>query len=212
MKNRNISFLIFLLLISGQLFSQSVFPGKSTIKKTDYFGLVLNQTIPEKQLAEYWENYLDTFGKAKGRRGVVTVDKASILRLSSKPVEIVSEVSSPNKGQSQVFIAVSVEGKFIENYNGQTYNVVESILKDFAENATAKNEVKIADDLFTEAEKNHEKLVKKNEDAKKEMDKAEKRIKELQNEIEQNNKEIENSLTDLKNKQRALEVQKSKIR
>ncbi|PWJ58196.1 hypothetical protein CLV98_10454 [Dyadobacter jejuensis] len=210
---RNITLFLSLMVLMafGQLKAQSVYPGKKNINKTEYLGLLLNQSISEKQLTEYWTEYLSKFGKAKEKRGVVTVEKASIPQISANPVTILSEVSSPTKGQSQVFLALKVDGQYIQQYSGANYTSTESILKDFADKAAVMNEVQVADDAFSETEKKHKKLIKDGEDLTKDIEKAEKKLAELREELNKNRSEIEMSLTDLQNKQKALELQKSRL-
>src|SRR4051812_20594609 len=118
MKISFISAVIVTLLLGAviRLQAQTVFPGKQTIEKTEYLGLILNQKIPEKFLADYWQTYLGRFGKVKSHRSVYTIGKASLPTISSGPVEVTSEVSS-KKDQSQVFIALNVGGQYIANYS-----------------------------------------------------------------------------------------------
>ncbi|WP_025762293.1 hypothetical protein [Dyadobacter tibetensis] len=198
-------------LVITQLSAQTIYPGKKNIDKTDYFGLFLNQNIPEKQLIKYWEVYLGQYGKVKEKRGVVRIERASVPQLSANPVLILSEISSPSKGQSQLFMTFAVDGRFIESYSGNTYTTAESILKEFASRAAAKNEVQLADDAFSDSEKTHKKLIREGEDLAKDIERMEKKLSELRQSLERNRSEIELSITDLQNKQKALEMQKGRL-
>ena len=190
--------------------AQTVFPGKQTIEKIEYLGLILNQNIPDKYLGKYWESYLSKAGKVKIRRSVYTIDKASLPTISSGPVQITSEVSS-KKDQSQVFIALNVGGQYITNYSDETYKNAEAILKEFSDYAAVLEEVRIADEQFTNAEKGYQKLLKDNENTAKEIERTDKKLIELRDELEKKKVEASNSLIDLQNKQRALELVKSKV-
>ena len=206
-------FIVSLLIISITTLStqaQTVFPGKQTIDKTEYLGLILNQNIPDKYLSKYWESYLSKAGKVKSKRSVYTIDKASLPGISSGPVQVTSEVSS-KKDQSQVFMALSVGGQYVTNYSDETYKNAESILKEFSDYAAVLEEVRIADDQFTAAEKGYQKLLKENENTAKEIEKTDKKLIDLRGELEKKKVEASNSLIDLQNKQKALELVKSKV-
>ena len=203
-------FVIILSTISYSLHAQTVFPGKQTIDKKEYMGLILSNTISEKYLSDYWENYLAKFGKVKGKRGVYTIGKASIPSVSSNPVQVTSEVSSVKK-QAQVFMALYVDGTYVANYNDQTYKAAESVLKDFSDYAGKREDVRVADEAFTAAEKSHQKIQSKMEDNAREIERTEKKLIELRSELEKGKVDSQNSIVDLQNKQKALESVKSKL-
>ena len=190
--------------------AQTIFPGKQTIEKTEYLGLILNQNIADKYLSKYWESYLSRAGKVKSRRSVYTIDKASLPMISSGPVQVTSEVSS-KKDQSQVFLALNVGGQYITNYSDETYKNAESILKEFSDYATVLEEVRVADEQFTEAEKGYQKLLKDNENTAREIEKTDKKLNELRSELEKKKADASNALRDLQNKQKALELVKAKV-
>jgi hypothetical protein len=190
--------------------AQSVFPGKQTIDKTEYLGLILNQNVPEKYLSKYWEKYLEKYGKVKSRRSTYSIEKASLPTISSGPVQITSEVSS-KKDQSQVFLALNVGGQYIANYSDDTYKNAESVLKEFSDYAAGQEELRIADETFTSAEKSYQKLLKENENTAREIEKTDKKLAELKSELEKKKAEASTSLIDLQNKQKAFELVKSKV-
>ena len=206
----SVLFAMILSTISYSLHAQTVFPGKQTIDKKEYLGLVLSNTISEKYLSDYWESYLAKFGKVKGKRGVYTIEKASIPSVSSNPVQVTSEVSSVKK-QAQVFMALYVDGTYVANYNDQTYKAAESVLKDFSDYAGKREDVRVADETFTIAEKSHQKIQSKMEDNAKEIERTEKKLIELRSELEKGKVDSQNSIVDLQNKQKALEIVKSKL-
>jgi hypothetical protein len=208
----SIKFVLIIMLLNGtalHLQAQTVFPGKQTIDKTEYLGLILNQKIPEKFLADYWETYLGRFGKVKSKRSTYSIAKASLPAISASPVTITSEVSS-KKDLSQVFIALNVGGQYIANQSDDTYKNAEAILKSFSDYADRQEESRVANEAFTSAEKGYQKLLKENENAVKEIEKAEKKLVELRLALEQKKLEAINSLIDLQNKQKALDLAKNK--
>lgn len=209
----SISSIFFLMLIgisSSSLQAQTVFPGNKTIDKKEYQGLILSHSIPDKYLSGYWESYLDKYGKVKGKRGVYTIEQASVPSVSANPVQVTSQVSSEKK-QTQVFLALYVDGTYVANYNDQTYKAAESVLKEFSDYANKREDVRLADDAFTVAEKSHQKLQRNIEDNTKEIEKTEKKLIELRTEVEKGKVDSERSVLDLQNKQKALEAVKSKI-
>ncbi len=198
------------VLVSFSLHAQTVSPGKQTIDKTEYLGLNLNQNIPEKYLSNYWASYLEKFGKVKGKRSVYTIEKASIPSVSTGPVQVISQVSS-SKDQSQVFMALNVGGQYIANYSDETYKNAETVLKDFSSYAGLREEIRVADESFTTAEKSYQKLTKENDNMAKDIEKTEKKLAELRSELVKKKQEADNSLVDLQNKQKALEIVKGRL-
>jgi chromosome segregation ATPase len=195
--------------VSVSLQAQSIFPGKQTIDKTEYLGLTLNQNIPDKQINNYWKSYIEKYGKVKNKKSVYTISKASIPSISNSPIDITSEVTS-KKEQSQVFLALNVDGQYITNYTDQTYQKAEAILKEFSEYASKQEEVRVADESFSSSEKSYQKLQKENENLVKDIEKTEKKITELRSELEKKRAEADNALIDLQNKQKALELVKTR--
>ncbi|WP_221393388.1 hypothetical protein [Dyadobacter sp. NIV53] len=203
-------FVIILNVVPCSLHAQTVFPGKQTIDKKEYLGLILSNAISEKYLSDYWESYISKFGKVKGKRGIYTIEKASIPPVSPNPIQLTSEVSSLKK-QAQVFMALYVDGNYVANSSDQTYKAAESVLKDFSDYASKHEDVRVADEAFTTAEKSHQKLQSKMEDNTKEIERTEKKLNELRLEMEKGKVDSQNSILDLQNKQKALEAVKSKL-
>lgn len=204
-------FAVILSLTAFSLQAQSVSPGKQTIDKQEYFGLNLNQNISEKYLSKYWESYLDKFGKVKSKRGVYTIEKASVPSVSSAPVQLTSQINS-GKDLSQVFLALYVNGQYVTNASDDSYKSAETILKDFADYASVREEARVADEIFVSSEKSYQKQTKENDNTAKEIEKAEKKLTELRAELERKKLEAGNSLIDLQNKQKALEVAKGRVK
>lgn len=209
-----ITYLFVIILTSAfslHTYGQSVFPAKQTIDKKEFLGLALSNSVPEKYLSNYWETYLDKFGKVKGKRGVYTIEKAGMLSVSPNPVQLTSQVNSEQKNQSKVFMALYVDGSYVGNYSDQTYKAAESILKDFSGYASVREEARQADEAFTAAEKSYQKQQKDIEEKTKDIEKGEKKLAELRAEVEKGKTDSAQSLLDLQNKQKALETIKAKI-
>lgn len=213
MKLHTYSFLfaVILSLTAVSLRAQSVSPGKQTIDKQEYFGLNLNQNISEKYLSKYWESYLDKFGKVKSKRGVYTIEKASVPSVSSAPVQLTSQINS-GKDLSQVFLALYVNGQYVTNASDDSYKSAETILKDFADYASVREEARVADEIFVSSEKSYQKQTKENDNTAKEIEKTEKKLTEMRAELERKKLEAGNSLIDLQNKQKALEAAKGRVK
>lgn len=191
--------------------AQSVSSAQATIDKTVYSGLALSQNIPEKHLSMYWENYLDQFGKVKGRKGNYTIKKASLKRVSSGPVQVTSQVSAVNKNVSKVFLALNADGANVTSENDRAYGAAENLLKDFADYANSRDLVRVADEDFSSSEKQYQKLQREVEEDTKEIEKTEKKLSELRASVEKGNTDLRASLLDLQNKQRVLEAAKGKV-
>jgi peptidoglycan hydrolase CwlO-like protein len=205
-------YLLFLLgsLLTHSVYAQSVFPGKESLNKKDYFGLNLNSSIPERYLANYWEEYLKTFGKTHSRRGVISVDRANIPAISKEPVELLSQVSSA-RNIAHVFVAVKVGDRFVANFTDSTYKATEDFLKNFSSYAVVRDEVRQAEEFYADADKNHKNLERENERIVKEIERLQKRLEELGKEQEVNTKDLAGSVIDMQNKQKDLEAAKARI-
>jgi hypothetical protein len=199
------------LLFTASLKAQTVSPGKATLDKQEYLGLNLNQNISEKYLSKYWESYLEKFGKVKSKHSAYTIEKAAITSISSSPVQLTSQITS-GKDLSQVFMALNVDGQYITASTDEKYKNAENILKDFAEYAAVREDARVADEVFTTSEKGYQKLQKDNDNSAKDIEKTEKKLTELKAELVKKKLEADNSLIDLQNKQKSLEIAKSKIK
>lgn len=203
-----------LVLLSGLLsFSvnaQGVFPGKENLNGKDYFGLNLNSSIPSRHLEGYWEDYLKTYGKTHGRRGVVSMDRANVPTISSQPIELLSQVSSA-RNVSHVFLAVKVDDHFVSNFTDSTYKATENFLKDFSSYAVARDEVRLSEEYYDEADKNHKSLERDNERIVKDIERTQKKLEELMLDQETNKADLAGSVIDLANKQKDLEAAKGRI-
>lgn len=207
-KTFTLSLLGVMLTLPG--FAQNVFPGKEKINDKDYFGLNLNSSIAEKQLEGFWEDYLKTFGKTNSRHSVYTVDRADIPTVSNEPVEIVSQVSSA-RNLSHVFMAMKVGDRFVSNFTDSTYKATETFLSDFSVYAVAREEVRLAEGFYGDAEKNHKSLERDNEKITKEIERTQKKLIELMQDQETNKKDLAGSVIDLESKQKDVEVAKGKV-
>jgi hypothetical protein len=202
---------VFALFLTTALSAQSVSPGKQIIDKQEYFGLNLNQNISEKYLSKYWETYLDKFGKVKSKRGVITIEKASIPSVANTPIQLTSQINT-GKDLSQIFLALYVNGQYVTNASEESYKNAENILKDFSDFASVREEARVADEIFTTSEKSYQKQTKDNDNTAKEIEKTEKKLTEMRAELEKKKLEAGNSLIDLQNKQKALETAKGRIK
>ena len=203
-----------LALLSGLLNysvkAQGVFPGKENLNGKDYFGLNLNSSIPSRYLENYWEDYLKTYGKIHSRRGVVTVDRANIPAIANEPVEMLSQVSSA-RSISHVFLAVKVGHSFVSNFTDSAYAATENFLKDFSAYAVARDEVRLAEEYYAEADKNHKNLERDNDRIVKDIERTQKKLEELLRDQEANRADLAGSVIDLDNKQKDLEAARERI-
>ncbi len=198
------------IIVPASLLAQGVFPGKQTLNKKDYFGLNLNSSIPERYLGDYWKEYLGSFGKVHTRRGVYSVDRANVATIARKPVEMISQLST-SKGITQLFLAVKVDDRYVANFTDTTYRATEQFLKDFSAFAVLRDEVRLAEEYYAEADKNHQRLQRDNERISKEIERTQKRLEELAKEQDVNTKDLAGSVIDLQNKQKDLEAAKAKL-
>lgn len=210
MKKIALLFVIISTTLLSDLLAQNVFPGKQAVNKKDYFGLNLNSAIPDRYLGNYWEEYLKSFGKVHSRRGVYSVDRATIPSISNESIEMTSLVST-SRNITQLFLAVKVGNRYVANFTDSTYRATEQFLKDFSSFAVLRDEVRLAEEYYAEASKNHDRLQRDNERIIKEIERTQKRLEELGKEQEINTKDLAGSVIDLQNKQKDLEAAKAKL-
>ncbi len=210
MKKSFLLFAFICLFFLSDLVAQGVFPGKQSVNKKDYFGLNLNSSIPERFLANYWEEYLQSFGKTHSRRNVYTVDRADVPSISKEPVEMTSQIST-SRNLTQLFLAVKIDNRYVANFTDTTYRATEQFLKDFSDFAVLRDEVRKAEEFYGEADKNHQRLQRDNERIIKEIERTKKRLEDLAQEQETNTKDLAGSVIDLQNKQKDLEAAKAKL-
>lgn len=210
MKKLALSFTLILVLSVTSLIAQTVSPGKQTINKTEYYGLNLSTSIPEKYLSNYWEAYLNKFGKAKSRRGVYELQRSYIPSIASGPIDVTSSISS-SKNISTLFLALNVNGSFVTNNSDTSYAPSEEFLKTFLSYASGQEEVRIIEEDFAEADKNNKKLIKEGDRLTKDIEKAEKELVKLKDELAKNKTDVEAANTFLQNKQKDVEAVKAKV-
>jgi|GEM_PF-816954 len=201
----------FFTLLTFNIQAQSVTTARQVVDKQEYNGLVLHSSIPDKDLADYWQEYLKQFGKVKGNKNNTTVSNANIRRMSSQPVQIVSAVSG-SKGSSQVFAAFQVEGTYVAGVSDRYYRDAEDLLKDFALFAAERDEVKLAQTNLKDTSKETNKLKKDGDKLAKKIQKTEKDLEKMRQELSQNAQKQQDMAAELNRKKSDLESVKSRVR
>ncbi|MVM33480.1 hypothetical protein GO755_25815 [Spirosoma sp. HMF4905] len=209
--------IIGLLTIKTSTFAQTVYAGESTIDKAKVSGLYLTLQGDGKQIEKDWETQLQKFGRLTSSRGTYRVPNASISSISSEPINLVSTVKS-SRTSATIFAGFDLgNGNFVTP-GGTGYSAAEALLKGFADSTLYGQEVKTAEGGFDEAQKNHQKMVRKGEQLQraieqngKEKEKLLKRIDENAKELEQLNKDVETNKTDQATALTELESRKSNI-
>jgi peptidoglycan hydrolase CwlO-like protein len=204
------TFVIISLFLTYSALAQSVFPGKQTLNKQEYFGLNLNSSIPERYLEDYWKEYLKSFGRVRSRRGIYTLDHANVPAIASTPVAMTSQVSTANN-VSHLFLAVKVNNNYVANFTDSVYRATENFLKDFSAFAVLRDELRMAEEFYADADKNHQRLQRESDRIANEIERTQKRLEELTKEQEIAKKDLAGSVIDLQNKQKDLEVSKARI-
>lgn len=211
---KNFFFLFFatctFISIANSSFAQSVTTARQTIDKQDYSGLVLHSAIPDKDLANYWQEYLKQFGKVNGKKGAITVNNAYVKRIGNQPVQMVSNVTG-GKGNSQVFIAVNVDGSYVNSTSDRYYRDVEDLLKDFASFAAERDEVKLAQTNLQDTSKESKNLKKEGSKLAKKISKTEKDLEKLRQELTLNEQKQAQIATELERRKSDLDTVKSRV-
>lgn len=216
-----LAFFFVTLVSSAQ--AQTVYAGETTVDKAKLAGLYLTVQGDGKQIEKDWEEKLKTFGRVSASRGTYRVTNADIPAISPEPINLVSTVKSA-KTSATIFTSFDLgSGNFVTT-GSNGYSAAESLLKDFATKSSFNQEVRLVEGSFDEAQKNHQKMVKKGEQLQrsieqnaKEKERLLKRIDENAKELEQLQKDVEtnkidqtNALTELENRKKNVEAVKAK--
>ncbi len=203
--------------------AQTVYAGESTVDKGKVAGLYLTLQGDGKQMEKDWETQLQKYGRVSASRGTYRVPNASIPAISSEPVNMVSTVKS-SRTSATIFAAFDLGSGHYVTPGGTGYSGAEELLKNFSGSTLYGQEVRVAQDGFDEAQKNHQKLVRNSErlqrgieqNAKekerllKRIDDNDKELVQLQKDIETNKTEQEKALLELESRKSNVEAVKAK--
>lgn len=211
------------VILSQPGHAQTVYAGETTVDKAKLAGLYLTLQGDGRQIEKDWETKLRTYGRVTSSRGTYRVTNADIPAVSSEPINLVSTVKS-SKTSATIFASFDLgSGNFVTT-GGTGYSAAERILKDFADSSLFSQEVRLAEGSFDEAQRNHQKTVKKGEQLQREIDQNAKEKERLLKRIDDNAKELEqlqkdieanktdqaNALTELENRKKNVEAVKAK--
>lgn len=212
-------FTLLLCFLAGTVstYAQTVYAGESTIDKAKVSGLYLTVQGDGKQIEKDWESQLQKYGRVSSSRGTYRVSNASIPAISPDPVNLVSTVKS-SKTSATIFSAFDLGNGNYVTTGGNGYSAAEGMLKDFANGSLLNLEVRTAEGGFDDAQKNHQKMVRKGEQLQraidqnaKEKERLLKRIDDNAKELEQLQKDVETNKTDQATALTELESRKSNV-
>jgi hypothetical protein len=218
-----ITLLLLLAIFSGKTYAQTVYAGETTVDKAKLSGLYLTLQGDGKQIEKDWEEQLKTYGRLSASRSTYRIPNADIQAISSEPINLVSTVKS-TKTSATIFVSYDLgSGNFVKT-GGTGYSAAEQTLKDFANKSMFGQEVRLVEGTFDEAQKNHQKMVKKGEQLQrsieqnakekerllKRIDDNAKELEQLQKDIETNKADQTNALTELENRKKNVEAVKAK--
>lgn len=208
-----------LLIVIGfnQTNAQTVYAGESTIDKAKVPGLYLTIQGDGKQIEKDWETQLQKYGRVSTSRGTYRVSNADISGISSEPINLASTVKS-SRTSATIFASFDLGNGTFVTPGSTGYSAAETLLKDFAGSSIYNQEVRTAEGGFDEAQKNHQKMVRKGEQLQraleqnaKEKERLQKRIDDNARELEQLNKDVETNKTDQATALTELESRKSNV-
>ncbi|GAA4456689.1 hypothetical protein GCM10023189_26320 [Nibrella saemangeumensis] len=214
-----------LMLVIGSLSAraQTVYAGEQTVEKNKLPGLFLTIPLDSKVVEREWQNQLKSWGRLVGSRGVYKVSSADIPPVSSEPINLVSQVKS-GRNSTTIFASFDLgAANYLTVGNGK-YREAEQLLKDFADKVSYSEELRLVQQSFDEAQKNHQKVVRTGEKLLRDIERNKKDKEALLRRIEENGKELEqlekdivmnktdqsNALTEVENRKKAVEAVKAK--
>lgn len=203
--------------------AQTVYAGESTVDKSKVAGLYLTIQGDGKQIEKDWETQLQKYGRVSASRGTYRIPSASIPAISSDLINMVSTVKS-SRTSATIFAAFDLGSGHYVTTGGTGYSSAEELLKNFSGSTLYGQEVRVAQDGFDEAQKNHQKLVRNGErlqraieqNAKekerllKRLDDNDKELVQLQKDTETNKTEQEKALLELDSQKSNVEAVKAK--
>ncbi|GAB3697732.1 hypothetical protein GCM10027592_22150 [Spirosoma flavus] len=212
-----------IIAITYRSHAQTVYAGESTIDKAKVSGLYLTVQGDGKQIEKDWETELRKYGNMSASRGTYRVTNADISAISSEPINLASTVKS-SRSAATIFVSFDLGNGNYVRPGSAGYAAAESFLKNFSDNSLYGLEVKTAEGSFDEAQRIHQKTVRRGEQLQraieqnaKEKDKLLKRIEDNAKELEQLQKDIETNkteqataLTELENQKKNIEAVKAK--
>ncbi|UFH52618.1 hypothetical protein [Spirosoma sp. KNUC1025] len=210
-----LAFFLFVSTLSS--YAQTVYAGENTIDKTKLSGLYLTIQGDGKQIEKDWESQLQKYGRVSSSRGTYRVTNASIPAISPEPINLVSTVKS-SRTSATIFTSYDLGNNNFVTTGSTGYSAAESLLKEFSNSSLYNQEVRLAQTSFDDAQKNHQKLVRKGEQLQrsieqnaKEKERLLKRIDDNAKELEQLQKDIETNKTDQANALTELDSRKSNV-
>ncbi|KAB7727887.1 hypothetical protein F5984_19140 [Rudanella paleaurantiibacter] len=223
MKTNWIGFWAILMLAGFGSRAQTVYAGEQTIEKNKLSGLFLTLPVDEKAVSREWEQVLRSYGRMNLSRGVFRVTNADIPSVSSEPINLTSQLKG-GKASTTLFASFDLGSGNFARPGDPSYSAAETLLKDFAAKALYNNEVRIAEESFTEAQKAHQRSVQKGERLGRDiernkrekerllrsLDENAKELDQLTKDVDLNKTEQENALTEMDVKKKNVETVKAK--
>lgn len=179
-------------LLAGNVDSnaQTVTAGEQTIDKNKLSGLILTVPLEGKQAERDWEEQLKSYGKVTISRGTYKVSTAYIPALSSEPINLISTVDRSRKSTA-IFTSFDLGGGNFITAGSDKYAAAEKMLMDYAATAEYNQQVRDAEGLQAEADRNYQKAVKTGERLLRETERNKKEKETLLRRLDDNAKELE---------------------
>lgn len=179
-------------LLAGSLAAQAqrVTAGEQTIDKNKLPGLTLSVPIDGKQAEKDWAEQLKSYGKVVVSRGTYKVATAYIPTLSPEPINLVSTVDR-SRNSAAIFTSFDLGGGNYITSGSANYAAAEKLLTDFATTAQYNQQVRDAEGLQTEADKNYQKSIKTGERLQRDIERNKKEKETLLRKLDDNAKELE---------------------
>lgn len=175
--------------------AQTVLASEQMIDKNKLPGLTITVPIDGKQVERDWADQLKTYGKVTTSRGTYKVATAYIPALSPEPINLQSTVDR-SRNSGTLFVSFDLgAGNFI-TAGSANYAAAEKILVDFANMAQYNQQVRDAEGLQADADKNYQKAVKTGEKLQRDIERNKKDKETLLRRLDDNAKELDQLLKD----------------
>lgn len=172
--------------------TQPVVSNTEMIGKVQRTGLKTSITFSEKKVENAWKDYLKTFGKVSSSKDELIVGTAKIPKISDKPIRLISKVAKESDNSAYIFCVFDMGVGYITNEDNR-YGSAEEFMKDFALKMYRDEygeQIKDAEKIFTNAQKDEEKLIEKDVDWAKEIQRAKQDITDMENKIQERKAKI----------------------
>ena len=207
-----------ILLIATTLFAQKI----KVKEENENLGggsnpalVVVIYETDENTVEKAWRNFMKKYdAKVSNSGGEIFADNALIKDISTNTMDIYAKTKKEDNG-TKLIVAINMGGAFMSpSQHGTATNKMEKMLEDFARNLAKESiadQQKLAEKELEKLTRKQEHLVKDNEGLHNDIEKYKDKIQKAQDDIKKAEDDITKNLKDQEEAKKAMEVQKKVV-